>query len=75
MSLDIHEEDSKGIFVPVHMDKDCFKLRLQTRRKLTLTVSQPSSETSILIMRFDCSKGMGGIVLVIFSLADLCVSM
>jgi len=53
VSLDIHEEDSKGIFTPVHMDKDCFKLRLQARRKLTLAVSQPSSERPILITRLE----------------------
>ena len=52
VSLEIQEEDSKGVFSSVNMEKDCFKLRQQARRRLTLTVSQPSAERSLLIMRY-----------------------
>lgn len=43
VSLDIQEEDGKGSFSPVPVDKDCFKLRQYVKKKVTISVSQPES--------------------------------
>lgn len=40
--VEIQEEDGKGNFAHVSTDKDCFKLRIGSRKKLVVTVSQNS---------------------------------
>ena len=53
VALDIHEEDGKGSYSPVPMDKDCFKLRQNMRKRVSISVSQPqhASERAIIITR------------------------
>jgi hypothetical protein len=50
VSLDIHEDDGKGSFSPVPMDKDCFKLRQNVKKKVTISVSQPQSTERPLVV-------------------------
>ena len=57
--LDMQEEDSKGMFSTVYLDKDLFKLRLHSRRRLTLSVSQPTSSRPLLILRYLLSEPEG----------------
>ena len=40
VTVDIQEEDNKGNFNSVSMEKDIFKLRPQVRKKVLFTVSQ-----------------------------------
>ena len=51
VSVDLYEDDGKGTYVIVKMDKDCFKLRTSTRKKVVLTVSQPNTERPLVIER------------------------
>lgn len=50
VSLDIHEEDGKGSFAPVPVDKDCFKLRQNVKKKVTISVNQPQSAERPLVV-------------------------
>lgn len=47
--VDILEEDGKGNYSVVSMDKDCFKIRQNTKKKLAISISQtnPSSSTPL----------------------------
>ncbi len=52
VALDIHEDDGKGSFSAVPMDKDCFKLRQHVKKRVTISVSQAlSSERALVITR------------------------
>ena len=42
MLVEIHEEDGKGNYSLVSTDKDCLKLRIGTRKKIVVIVSQNS---------------------------------
>ena len=43
LTVEIHEDDGKGNYSPVALDKDCFKLRQNTKKKVLLSVTQPTS--------------------------------
>jgi len=50
VTVEIHEDDGKGNYSLVFMDKDCFKLRQNTKKKVVLSVSQPTSSTRPLVV-------------------------
>ena len=50
--MEIHEDDGKGGYSSVPLDKDCFKLRQNTKKKISLTVSQPSAARPLIIDRY-----------------------
>jgi len=52
VTLDILEDDSKGNFTPVSMDKDCFKLRQNTFKKVVIALAQPNTERPLLVERY-----------------------
>ena len=51
ITVDISEDDGKGSYSPVSMDKDCFKLRQNVLKKVAVAISQPSTERPLLIER------------------------
>ena len=51
VTLDISEDDGKGSYTPVSMDKDCFKLRQNMLKKVAVAISQPNTERPLLIER------------------------
>ena len=52
VALDIHEDDGKGSYSAVPMDKDCFKLRQNVKKKVTISVSQPQgTERDLVVTR------------------------
>lgn len=51
VAVDIFEEDGKGGYSSVPLDKDCFKLRTNTKKKIALTVSQPTAARPLVIER------------------------
>ena len=52
VTLDILEDDGKGNFSPVSMDKDCFKLRQNTFKKVIIALAQPNTERPLLVERY-----------------------
>ena len=54
VKVDISEDDSKGGFSSVAFEKDCFKLRQNVRKKVTLTVSQQSDRRPLIVERCVC---------------------
>ena len=54
VTLDISEDDGKGSYTPVSMDKDCFKLRQNMLKKVAVAISQPNTERPLLIERLGC---------------------
>ena len=59
MSVTILEEDGKAGFQHVPTtDKDCFKLRQNTKKKVLLTISQPGSARILLVERWVTCAGM-----------------
>lgn len=52
VSVEIYEDDGKGGYSSVPLDKDCFKLRQNTKKKIALTVSQPSTARPLNIERY-----------------------
>lgn len=51
VSVEISEDDGKGGYSSVPLDKDCFKLRQNTKKKIALTVAQPSAARPLVIER------------------------
>ncbi len=47
VKVDISEDDGKGGFSPALYEKDCFKLRLNLNKTITLTVTQGSTRPII----------------------------
>lgn len=50
--IEIHEEDGRGNFSPVSMDKDCFKLRSNVKKKIIITISQHATPANV-PLKFD----------------------
>ena len=46
VQVDVLEDDGKGHYSSVSMDKDCFKLRSNTKKKLLFNVSQVLTPSS-----------------------------
>ena len=51
VTLDISEDDGKGSYTPVSMDKDCFKLRQNVHKKVAVALSQPNTDRPLLVER------------------------
>ena len=51
VTLDISEDDGKGNYTPVSMDKDCFKLRQNVHKKVAVAISQPNTDRPLLVER------------------------
>ena len=51
VTLDISEDDGKGNYTPVSMDKDCFKLRQNVQKKVAVALSQPNTDRPLLVER------------------------
>ena len=51
VAVDMLEDDGKGSYSSVPLDKDCFKLRTNTKKKIALTVSQPTAARPLVIER------------------------
>ena len=58
VAVEIAEDDGKGGFTAVPLDKDCFKLRQNTKKKISLTVSQPSTARPLVVERWVYSTGL-----------------
>lgn len=51
VTIEISEDDGKANYSPVPMDKDCFRLRQKTKKKVVFTVAQPSSARPLVVER------------------------
>ena len=49
--LEIAEDDGKGNFTPAVLEKDCFKLRQNVNKKVTLSVTQGGDQRPIIVER------------------------
>jgi hypothetical protein len=47
--IDLQEDDGKGNYSPVSLDKDCFKIRPNTKKKLSIMISQSNMTASTLL--------------------------
>ena len=57
VTIEISEDDGKANYSPVPMDKDCFKLRQRTKKKVVFTVAQPNSARPLVVERWvQCSE-------------------
>ena len=52
VTLDICEDDGKGSYTPVSMDKDCFKLRQNLYKRVAVAISQPNTDRPLLVERY-----------------------
>ena len=51
VKLEIAEDDGKGNFTPAVLEKDCFKLRQNVNKKITLSVTQGGDQRPIIVER------------------------
>ena len=52
IQVELQEEDGKGNYHSVAMDKDCFKLRPHVKKKVVFTVSQSNSARPLPLERW-----------------------